>query len=68
MQVQRASSEELAFQPAARFEPVMQEVCRVLEERIWSIPGASVENNKFCVRCAKDCAVWSVPVGSLTNA
>ena len=25
-QVQRSSSEELAFQPAARFEPVMQEV------------------------------------------
>lgn len=25
-QVQRATSEELAFQPAARFEPVMQEV------------------------------------------
>jgi hypothetical protein len=26
VQVQRSSSEELAFQPAARFEPVMQEV------------------------------------------
>jgi len=26
LQVQRASSDQLAFQPAARFEPIMQQV------------------------------------------
>lgn len=45
----RHSLEQLAFRPAARFEPIMQEVFRWLQERIKSIPGASVEDNKFCV-------------------
>lgn len=45
----RQSVEQLAFRPAARFEPVMQEVFQWLQQRIKSIPGATVEDNKFCV-------------------
>ena len=46
------NEEELAFQPAARFEPIMRDVCKMLEQRIQAIPGATVENNKYCVRRA----------------
>lgn len=45
----RQSLEQLAFRAAARFEPIMQEVFRWLQQRIKSIPGATVEDNKFCV-------------------
>ncbi|MQM15076.1 hypothetical protein Taro_048013 [Colocasia esculenta] len=37
------------FQPASEFLPIMDEVYRTLTEKTKSIPGAKVENNKFCV-------------------
>jgi trehalose 6-phosphate phosphatase len=41
--------EGLAFQPAAQYEPLMQAVCRELGAAVAPIPGAAVENNKFCL-------------------
>ncbi|KAK9850962.1 hypothetical protein WJX84_003437 [Apatococcus fuscideae] len=41
--------EQFAFQPAARFESTMNTVYDTLSARVRSIPGASVEHNKFCV-------------------
>ncbi|KAK9820682.1 hypothetical protein WJX74_005534 [Apatococcus lobatus] len=41
--------EQFAFQPAARFESTMNSVYNMLNTRLQSIPGASVEHNKFCV-------------------
>ena len=38
-----------AFCPAKEFEDVMAQVDQVLREAVSHIPGAEVENNKFCV-------------------
>ncbi|CAL8462723.1 g2256 [Coccomyxa elongata] len=40
---------ELAFQPAARFGPVMDQIHDDLVARVAGIEGATVEHNKFCV-------------------
>ncbi|KAA3476681.1 putative trehalose-phosphate phosphatase D [Gossypium australe] len=37
------------FQPASEFLPMIDEVYKALVEKTKSIPGAKVENNKFCV-------------------
>ncbi|GKV09315.1 hypothetical protein SLEP1_g20833 [Rubroshorea leprosula] len=37
------------FQPASEFLPMIEEVYKSLEEKTKSIPGARVENNKFCL-------------------
>ncbi|KAL2650380.1 hypothetical protein R1flu_018508 [Riccia fluitans] len=37
------------FQPASRFLPMMDEVCKRLEEKANTISGAKIEHNKFCV-------------------
>ncbi|KAG9158314.1 hypothetical protein Leryth_000445 [Lithospermum erythrorhizon] len=37
------------FQAASEFLPMIDEVCKVLLEKTQSTPGATVENNKFCV-------------------
>ncbi|KAK9804720.1 hypothetical protein WJX72_001803 [[Myrmecia] bisecta] len=44
-----ANGGQLAFQPAAEFEPVMDTVHAMLVHRVQDIEGASVEHNKFCV-------------------
>ncbi|KAF8775103.1 hypothetical protein HU200_004962 [Digitaria exilis] len=35
--------------PASEFLPVIDEVCRALTAKTAAIPGATVENNKFCL-------------------
>ncbi|XP_027365018.1 probable trehalose-phosphate phosphatase J isoform X1 [Abrus precatorius] len=54
--------EEVLFQPASEFLPMMDEVYHLLVEKVQSIPGATVENNKFCVsvhfRCVDE-KKWS---------
>lgn len=46
------------FQPASEFLPMIDEVYKSLSEKIKSIPGATVENNKFCAsvhfRCVEE--------------
>nr|CAD1825198.1 unnamed protein product [Ananas comosus var. bracteatus] len=37
------------FQPASEFLPMINEVYQALLEKAKSVPGAKVENNKFCV-------------------
>ncbi|TYI21571.1 hypothetical protein ES332_A06G046100v1 [Gossypium tomentosum] len=37
------------FQPASEFLPMIDEVYKELVEKTKAIPGAKVENNKFCV-------------------
>lgn len=39
----------LAFQPAAQYEPLMQQIGDELSKAVNNIPGASVEDNKFCI-------------------
>ncbi|KAL0045650.1 hypothetical protein WJX82_000668 [Trebouxia sp. C0006] len=41
--------QRLAFQPAAKYAPIMDSVFQALTHRVQEIPGASVEHNKFCV-------------------
>ncbi|CAM6092878.1 unnamed protein product [Calypogeia fissa] len=37
------------FQPASKFLPMMDQVCKTLEENALKVPGARVEHNKYCV-------------------
>ncbi|KAF7834279.1 putative trehalose-phosphate phosphatase J [Senna tora] len=43
-----SKAEAVLFQPASEFLPMIEEVYQVLVEKTKSIPGAKVENNKFC--------------------
>ncbi|XVF39495.1 hypothetical protein PTKIN_Ptkin01aG0039100 [Pterospermum kingtungense] len=61
------------FQPASEFLPMIDEVYRALVEKTRTIPGAKVENNKFCVsvhfRCVdeKSWAALAEQVRSVLN-
>uniref|UniRef100_A0A6V7QX89 Trehalose 6-phosphate phosphatase n=1 Tax=Ananas comosus var. bracteatus TaxID=296719 RepID=A0A6V7QX89_ANACO len=44
-----SNAKAVLFQPASEFLPMMDEVYEALSEKIESIPGANVENNKFCI-------------------
>ncbi|QHN92753.1 probable trehalose-phosphate phosphatase H isoform X1 [Arachis ipaensis] len=50
------------FQPASQFLPMINEVYKILVEKMKAIPGAKVENNKFCLsvhfRCVEE-KCWS---------
>ncbi|KAM0847386.1 hypothetical protein ACQ4PT_055043 [Festuca glaucescens] len=45
----KAMADEVLCQPATEFLPVIQEVYETLMTKMESIPGAMVENNKFCL-------------------
>ncbi|TKY56247.1 trehalose-phosphate phosphatase I [Spatholobus suberectus] len=45
----KKGNEEVLFQPASEFLPVINEVYKILVEKTKSVPGAKVENNKFCL-------------------
>lgn len=51
-------NEVILFQPASEFTIIMNEVCKLLEDKAKKVPGATVEHNKFCVtvhfRCVKE--------------
>ncbi|URE43302.1 hypothetical protein MUK42_08688 [Musa troglodytarum] len=51
----------VVFQPASEFLPLLNEIHKALLETTGSIPGAKVENNKFCVsvhfRCVDETVV-----------
>ncbi|KAF7036185.1 hypothetical protein CFC21_046922 [Triticum aestivum] len=57
----KAKADEVLCQPATEFLPVIQEVYETLTAKMESIPGAMVENNKFCLsvhfRCVEE-AEW----------
>ncbi|VAH27817.1 unnamed protein product [Triticum turgidum subsp. durum] len=57
----KSSADEVLCQPATEFLPVIQEVYEKLTAKMESIPGAMVENNKFCLsvhfRCVEE-AEW----------
>ncbi|XP_010544184.1 PREDICTED: probable trehalose-phosphate phosphatase D [Tarenaya hassleriana] len=59
------SNQGVLFQPASEFLPMIDEVFKSLVEKMKTIPGAKVENNKFCVsvhfRCV-DQNHWGVMV------
>nr|XP_051212340.1 trehalose 6-phosphate phosphatase RA3-like [Lolium perenne] len=44
-----SQADEVLCQPATEFLPVIQEVYETLTAKMDSIPGAMVENNKFCL-------------------
>ncbi|CAD5184298.1 probable trehalose-phosphate phosphatase 6 [Musa acuminata AAA Group] len=58
------------FQPASEFLPLMNEIHKALLETTRSIPGAKVENNKFCVsvhfRCVDE-TCWGVLVEQVVS-
>ncbi|KAF8109911.1 hypothetical protein N665_0089s0030 [Sinapis alba] len=43
------SDQEAMFQPANDYLPMIDEVVNILREKTRSIPGATVEHNKFCL-------------------
>ncbi|KFK44322.1 hypothetical protein AALP_AA1G243200 [Arabis alpina] len=43
------STQQVMFQPARDYLPMIDEVVKILREKTKSIPGASVEHNKFCL-------------------
>ncbi|CAH8351967.1 unnamed protein product [Eruca vesicaria subsp. sativa] len=43
------SDQEVMFQPAIDYLPMIDEVVGILKEKTRSIPGATVEHNKFCL-------------------
>ncbi|KAJ4867391.1 Trehalose-phosphate phosphatase B [Raphanus sativus] len=43
------SDQGVLFQPASEFVPMIEKVVNILEEKTKWIPGAMVENNKFCL-------------------
>ncbi|XWS25267.1 hypothetical protein CRYUN_Cryun27aG0054600 [Craigia yunnanensis] len=45
----KKGNQGVLFQPASEFLPMIDEVYKALLEKTKSIPGAKVENNKFCV-------------------
>uniref|UniRef100_A0A1D1YTK5 Trehalose 6-phosphate phosphatase n=1 Tax=Anthurium amnicola TaxID=1678845 RepID=A0A1D1YTK5_9ARAE len=46
---QSQDSEPVHYQPPSEFLPMIDEVYKTLKEKTKSIPGAMVENNKFCL-------------------
>ncbi|XP_031263078.1 trehalose-phosphate phosphatase B-like isoform X3 [Pistacia vera] len=42
-------NEIVHFQPAQEFLPTIQKIIQVLEERLKTVKGAMVEDNKFCI-------------------
>ncbi|KAJ1268380.1 hypothetical protein BS78_07G130400 [Paspalum vaginatum] len=57
-----AKAKGVLFQPASQFLPMIEQVHQALMEKTKCIPGAKVENNKFCVsvhfRCVDEKS-WS---------
>ncbi|KAL6784468.1 TSPP1 [Auxenochlorella protothecoides x Auxenochlorella symbiontica] len=54
--------DQVAFQPAAAFQPVMATLCEELEEAVRPFPGAVVENNTFCLSVHfRNCDAHSFP-------
>ncbi|GLJ36938.1 hypothetical protein SUGI_0746980 [Cryptomeria japonica] len=51
-------NEVVLFQPAREFLPMIDEVYKLLQEKVKIITGATVENNRFCVsvhfRCVQE--------------
>ncbi|KAF6162636.1 hypothetical protein GIB67_003182 [Kingdonia uniflora] len=45
----KKGNQAVLFQPASEFLPMINEINKALIEKTKSIPGATVENNKFCV-------------------
>ncbi|KAK7311614.1 hypothetical protein RJT34_09871 [Clitoria ternatea] len=43
------NNKPVQFQPASQFLPMMDEVYKILLEQTKCVPGAKVENNKFCL-------------------
>ncbi|XVE55471.1 hypothetical protein DITRI_Ditri03aG0161300 [Diplodiscus trichospermus] len=69
----KKGNQGVLFQPASEFLPMIDEVFKALVEKTKSIPGAKVENNKFCVsvhfRCVdeKSWAALAEQVRSVLN-
>ncbi|KAK7275755.1 hypothetical protein RIF29_16877 [Crotalaria pallida] len=45
----KKSNEAVLLQPASQFLPMINEVYKILVEKTKCVPGATVENNKFCL-------------------
>ncbi|XP_078160083.1 putative trehalose-phosphate phosphatase 6 [Carex rostrata] len=45
----KSKTKEVLCQPASDFLPIIEEISKTLTEKTKMIPGAKVENNKFCV-------------------
>ncbi|KAA8530879.1 hypothetical protein F0562_005497 [Nyssa sinensis] len=58
----KKGTQDILFQPANEFLPMIDEVYKSLVEKTKSTPGAKVENNKFCIsvhfRCVDE-KKWS---------
>ncbi|KAI5435809.1 probable trehalose-phosphate phosphatase C [Lathyrus oleraceus] len=45
----KGGNDEVLLQPASEFLPMINEVYKILVEKTKDVPGAMVENNKFCL-------------------
>ncbi|MED6185385.1 hypothetical protein PIB30_056608 [Stylosanthes scabra] len=45
----KGNDKAVLCQPASKFLPMIEEVYKILLEKTKSVPGAKVENNKFCL-------------------
>nr|ADK11431.1 trehalose-6-phosphate phosphatase [Medicago sativa] len=45
----KGNNDEVLLQPASEFLPMINEVYKILVEKTKCVPGAMVENNKFCL-------------------
>ncbi|KAJ4753386.1 Trehalose 6-phosphate phosphatase [Rhynchospora pubera] len=54
----KSKTKDILCQPASEFLPMIEEISKTLEEKTKIIPGAKLENNKFCVsvhyRCVEE--------------
>ncbi|CAK8537503.1 unnamed protein product [Lathyrus sativus] len=58
----KGSNDGVLLQPASEFLPIINEVYKILVEKTKDVPGAMVENNKFCLsvhfRCVDE-KIWA---------
>ncbi|EPS71945.1 hypothetical protein M569_02812 [Genlisea aurea] len=61
---------DVVCQPAREFLPLIDRVCKILTAKMDTIPGALVENNKFCLsvhfRCVDE-QRWGEVAGEVTS-
>ncbi|KAK4751786.1 hypothetical protein SAY87_020584 [Trapa incisa] len=67
---EKGGNKAVSFQPASEFLPTIDEVYKILEERMKAIPGAKVETNKFCLsvhfRCVDE-KEWAALAEQVTS-
>lgn len=66
-----SNNKAVLFQPASQFLPMIDEVYKILLEKTKSVPGAMVENNKYCLsvhfRCVDEKVLYLIIIAELVQ-